>query len=732
MQNDYEIVKNRRQEMSGRNNRGGKPNKGDKSSKGEKPALPPSSDSDDEKYLNYGRPTMKIGPSNAAELKKMRKDQESLQRKKKDGPTMKDVELLFHKMQKTRLFPGKIVYLVDANFFQIVESLNPDSKVPTLSNRRLKEAIDRGREYPFRYVSYRVWCFLRKAFAADIEVTKRVLRVDPPELEMELVEIKVAYGNSEVQSVHRPGSVASDVCTYRFSVFDPMSKLFDEVRKHVEFSRSARCCLYFYDGDEKVKEDGLIGPNIGKRRELYNMKRVPIPKSKPPKEKLLHSEVNVPVPPGFRNRGNTCYINSVLQMLFSVPDYTLQLLRLKERKAQVPIIVRGVASIGIKTMEFGGTLKMKEFIDFIYSELPLFERGYQYDAHEFFSFLLDDIHEQETRSGIHHQLLYGRLFNELGCPTCLFKKRISEEFNSIGVNIQSSRRVLYLPLDLQTTPIIIPSPPEVPHILLENGEEPLLPGTPLSQRSMAVEIIPATEDTATMIVCLFGIRGKPICYPIAVQVPLPIPDVNVLTDIVNQQIASIGIDNVALMIPNGLAFQQAFGCILPVVAGNTSFDDQEFRCPRSNFETPLPTVEQLVKAECCEFRLEEGNEWTCEECGDFIPPTKRLVFDHCPPNIVIHLNRFFRGPFEPKDPTKVILSPELPATLFGLPPNSPPYKLTAVVDHMGTLDSGHYVCKGKRAGKWYLFNDDYVAPLSPPFEPSEYAYLILYSRESSS
>nr|CAG4636782.1 EOG090X0181 [Ceriodaphnia reticulata] len=59
----------------------------------------------------------------------------------------------------------------------------------------------------------------------------------------------------------------------------------------------------------------------------------------------------------------------------------------------------------------------------------------------------------------------------------------------------------------------------------------------------------------------------------------------------------------------------------------------------------------------------------------------------------------------------------------------PVYELAAFISHMGTSTSvGHYVCHIKRDGRWVIYNDEKVAVSENP--PFELGYLYLYRRSS--
>jgi len=66
----------------------------------------------------------------------------------------------------------------------------------------------------------------------------------------------------------------------------------------------------------------------------------------------------------------------------------------------------------------------------------------------------------------------------------------------------------------------------------------------------------------------------------------------------------------------------------------------------------------------------------------------------------------------------------------GLTDGEPRYNLLAFVSHMGTSpQSGHYVCHIKEADRWVIFNDNKVAASERP--PKELGYLYLYKRSDA-
>lgn len=105
----------------------------------------------------------------------------------------------------------------------------------------------------------------------------------------------------------------------------------------------------------------------------------------------------------------------------------------------------------------------------------------------------------------------------------------------------------------------------------------------------------------------------------------------------------------------------------------------------------------------------------CDQCRRRGSALKSTLFYSLPPNLVIHANRFWQG----RTSNAKIATPisfdeylEIPAErchtdMLG---QRRSYQLVGVVNHIGTIDSGHYYCdiRGANGTKWYQCNDQVV------------------------
>eukprot|EP00850_Spirogloea_muscicola_P017307 SM000147S01126 [mRNA] locus=s147:223501:229987:+ [translate_table: standard] len=148
------------------------------------------------------------------------------------------------------------------------------------------------------------------------------------------------------------------------------------------------------------------------------------------------------------------------------------------------------------------------------------------------------------------------------------------------------------------------------------------------------------------------------------------------------------------------------------------------------------SVTDCLDAFVAEERLDEDNAYLCSMCKSRQPATKRLSIFRPPRILVLHVKRISPVGVHSlrKDSSLVhfdldgldcrpFMSCSSPAKA-----SCPQYDLFAVINHVGSLSSGHYTasCRNADDGMWYAYNDSKVATVLPGSICSPAAYVLFY------
>ncbi|TGZ57119.1 hypothetical protein CRM22_010011 [Opisthorchis felineus] len=145
---------------------------------------------------------------------------------------------------------------------------------------------------------------------------------------------------------------------------------------------------------------------------------------------------------------------------------------------------------------------------------------------------------------------------------------------------------------------------------------------------------------------------------------------------------------------------------------------------------PLPSYSSCNLQECVSLfgSLERMDaSYLCGRCKRKTDATKRLIVWRLPTYLIIHLKRFHYVNDEWQKRTTYV---RFPVDSFQLQQNSPSYALYAVVNHFGTMESGHYTafCRGISDGFWYEYDDSTVTRIPESRIQSSAAYILFYER----
>ena len=146
---------------------------------------------------------------------------------------------------------------------------------------------------------------------------------------------------------------------------------------------------------------------------------------------------------------------------------------------------------------------------------------------------------------------------------------------------------------------------------------------------------------------------------------------------------------------------------------------------------------------CKEEKLDDKNMYHCESCNQRVRATKKIQLWSNPIVLVIQLKRFIRMMRSTKDSRFVhfpITDLDISRMIADENKNDSKcykYDLYSVINHVGSIDGGHYYsyCKDEDTDQWFKCNDEEVSALSNTVSnernsivtPS--AYLLFYIRQ---
>lgn len=480
---------------------------------------------------------------------------------------------------------------------------------------------------------------------------------------------------------------------------------------------------------------------------------------------------------GLKNLGNTCYMNSSIQCFLCLPHFT----------SQIDKIQKGEISLSFQTL-YKNILKSRSAYDpklfkqAIGRKIPIFSGKAQQDAHEFTSFFIDIMKEENPQ--IISPLFYGSAESTTLCAICGKPKQIIEKFSSLSLPISSSRRIIYSPWKLSDPMLRLSSVPTTNSHISTKSPIILYGTTRTGQRIAQAFTAEFTEMLALetpdrfaeetgegLAIAKLYCEGKLICKPILVRVPLDkemtsydieICVCNRIEGLFNPTVwkqvkNSIKIKNAPITFttydPNktnnnetiksdgnnakeakyignsGIQFAVNEEIIIDIMPP-FGYKQYGFLENRTRAIASTISLDELLAAYFSEIQLDTENKWRCENCGDESCAFHNVKLISTPENLIIQLKRFASGNKFERDNSPVSIPYQIDLSHYFKDQTKAVYSLKAISNHIGNLDSGHYTAFGKRGNQWYLFNDNKVIEKdSLPNEPSDQPYLLFFSKE---
>jgi ubiquitin C-terminal hydrolase len=126
--------------------------------------------------------------------------------------------------------------------------------------------------------------------------------------------------------------------------------------------------------------------------------------------------------------------------------------------------------------------------------------------------------------------------------------------------------------------------------------------------------------------------------------------------------------------------------------------------------------------------LGKGNEWRCTGCGKAVRARKKMAIFAVAKCFIVHLKRFTA---ERKIADRIDYPETIDLARWVVGPQGRQplrYRLYAVSEHHGGLNSGHYTAHTRVGEKWYLFDDTAVREVDASAARNDSAYVLHYER----
>lgn len=633
------------------------------------------------------------------------------------------------------LKPLETGYLLSKKFVDKIRA-NPNASVK-ISN---KDLLDNGRiklnikqKVDFHIITKELWDNLQFNYGGGPEIQCLILQDGTPELAP--LQFNVKYGSQTSTIVT---SRSSDMQSFYIKCLNTFNLDFD--------GTFILCPL---NSCTNLPLEGTVSEICSSDTRLQIVKKdVPKPTQYKHKESNSSKSTNtkitnydprnsVPKPPGMKNYGSTCYMNSSLQCLCSLPDIEVYL----DQICMSPMSNIALLLKQIDSETKGNKLILPSPIKAeIGKRIPYFAGNRQQDSHEFTMFLLDAMHDENPE--IMDNLFYGDSINKTTCAICKQSVEIRDPILSLSLPISYARRLVISPWKLDSEMTRVGQLPDLPMILIGRTRDKKNRVTTCVSIDFveiyALEVPMEYDNDGEHAFALLRIgdeKGLPCARPILIPVPINI-------DLTENQIKDLVWARIQCMWP--IKVQNNVKSTFILLRPPTKFTKQEnnrhcneplsIQVPispskiRLHETTSNISLSELLNSYFTESQLNEENKWRCEKCGNSSCAYSKISLINLPTFLIIHLKRFVMKNNLERDNTPVSICTSLDmSSYFQEPTDNIIYDLYGISNHTGTLYGGHYTATAKRDSTWYLFNDSNVTIADEPSTSSS-AYLLFYAR----
>lgn len=496
-----------------------------------------------------------------------------------------------------------------------------------------------------------------------------------------------------------------------------------------------------------LSTEGTIGDCLNGNTSIEATIYIPEPpkpkifKEKSTKEKKTSTYISDPI--GLKNIGNTCYMNASIQSLLSLPSFTEGLPQLEGSGLISTALARLYRELNHSKSK---AFDPKNFKSIASERIPFLSGTLQQDAHEFLSFLIDLMNE-ENPDFIGKQF-YGNGISTTTCASCKKVNPVIEKFSSVSLPIASARQIIYSPWDLSEPMQRVCMTPDIPLVYIGRNRSGRQIADNISSEFaeiLALEVPPCFDEEENLglaIIYINAIKERQLCQPLIARVPLGPIDIddleitvwNRIQDLWETDAQRIASRNFKIIKPpkKFTMSQHKRVCnesIYIEVSGLSAEYQRGFKDIRTRAYSSVISLNELIDAYYRETQLDVNNKWKCEKCGDSSCAYRKAELINTPTNLIIQLKRFYSDNKTERDNSPVLIPKEIDLTPYFKDHSSAKYALQSVIHHTGVLTAGHYTAVGRREKGWYLFNDNKVNRADETITESDTAYILFFTKK---
>lgn len=148
---------------------------------------------------------------------------------------------------------------------------------------------------------------------------------------------------------------------------------------------------------------------------------------------------------GLENKGNTCYVNSVIQALYFCKDFRIKVLSSRPQPGSLLKYLQELFQALKGYKKTTGVISAKQFIQQVKALNELFNNEHHQDSHEFLIWMLSCIDEDLKKQNIQwiEEIFAGKFTTQTKCLCCESITNREELFMDLGLEVTQNTSLIF-------------------------------------------------------------------------------------------------------------------------------------------------------------------------------------------------------------------------------------------------------------------------------------------------